>query len=189
MAGRRSVLVLFAHPAPERSENNRHLAAVAARTDGVTLVDLYAEYPDYDIDIDREQQRLREHDAVVFLFPLYWYSTPALLKEWQDLVLEHGFAYGEGGTALAGKSLLCALTAGGPAEAYRASGANHFTIEELLRPLEQTARLCGMRFLAPCVLYGSRRAAGDGRLAHHLEAWRERLQALVAEADGVRSAA
>ena len=61
----------------------------------VTLVDLYGEYPDYRIDIDREQQRLRDHDVVVFMFPLYWYSTPSMLKEWQDLVLEHGWAYGQ----------------------------------------------------------------------------------------------
>ncbi len=90
----RRILVLFAHPALERSEANRPLAEAAQRLDGVTLVDLYAEYPDFGIDVDREQTRLREHDVIIFMYPLYWYSTPALLKEWQDLVLEYGFAYG-----------------------------------------------------------------------------------------------
>jgi Kef-type K+ transport system membrane component KefB/NAD(P)H-dependent FMN reductase len=98
------------------------------------FVDLYAEYPDYRIDIDREQQRLREHDVIMFLFPLFWYSTPAILKEWQDLVLEHGFAYGSEGTALAGKFFIVACSAGGPAAAYEPEGYNHFTLRELLRP-------------------------------------------------------
>ena len=91
------VLILFAHPAPERSEVNAPLFEASRGREGVTLVDLYAEYPDYRIDIDREQQRLVDHDVVVFMFPLYWYSTPAILKEWQDLVLEHGWAYGSTG--------------------------------------------------------------------------------------------
>ena len=86
---RRKILVLFAHPSLERSEVNRPLAAATEAIDSVTLVDLYAEYPDFQIDIDREQARLLEHQVVVFMHPLYWYSTPAILKEWQDLVLEH----------------------------------------------------------------------------------------------------
>ena len=142
------------------------------------MVDLYAEYPDYHIDIDREQARLREHDVVIFLFPLYWYSTPALLKEWQDLVLEHGFAYGTGGTALAGKTFLCALTAGGLEDAYRTEGYNHYDIRELLRPLEQTATLCGMRPLAPFALFGARNAVEEGRVASRVEDWRRVLAAL-----------
>ncbi|MCV5747032.1 NAD(P)H-dependent oxidoreductase, partial [Escherichia coli] len=77
----------------------------------MTCVDLYGEYPRFNINIDREQQRLREHDVVIFQFPLYWYSTPAILKEWQDLVLEYGFAYGTEGTELQGKTMLCVLSA------------------------------------------------------------------------------
>lgn len=174
----RRLLVLFAHPSLERSEINDPLAAVAASHEQVTLVDLYAEYPDYRIDIDREQTRLCEHDVVVFLFPLYWYSTPALLKEWQDLVLEHGFAYGSEGRALAGKFFIAACSAGGPAGAYEAGGFNRFTLRELLRPLEQTAHLCHMRYLPPFALFGSRTAVEEGRLDDHLTAFRELLDHL-----------
>ena len=60
-----------------------------------------------------------------------------------DLVLEYGFAYGSDGTALQGKVLFNALTAGGLEAAYRAEGYNHFTLRELLAPLEQTATLTG----------------------------------------------
>ena len=146
--------------------------------DGVTLVDLYAEYPDFQIDIDREQQRLLEHDVIVFQHPLYWYSTPAILKEWQDLVLEHGFAYGSKGTALHGKIFFNALSAGGIEAAYRAEGYNHFTIRELLHPLEQTAALCGMVYLPPFALFGSRMAVEEGRVARHVTDWIRVLEAL-----------
>lgn len=139
--------------------------------DGVTLIDLYAEYPDFQIDIDREQAQLLSHDVVVFQHPLYWYSTPAILKEWQDLVLEHGFAYGTEGTALHGKIFFNALTAGGLAEAFCDEGYNHFTIRELLRPIEQTAMLCGMTYLPPFTLFGSRTAIEEGRVDRHVADW------------------
>jgi putative NADPH-quinone reductase len=174
----RRVLVLFAHPSLERSEINAEMLRTTRATAGVTVVDLYAEYPDYRIDIDREQQRLVDHDVVVFMFPLYWYSTPPILKEWQDLVLEYGFAYGQDGNALRGKTFLCALSAGGAADAYRAEGYNHFPLRELLRPLEQTAILCGMRYLAPFALFGARTAVEEGRVARHLADWRKLLEGL-----------
>lgn len=176
--GAHRVLVLLAHPSPDRSEVNGPMAAAARRIDGVTLVDLYAEYPAFDIDIDREQARLQAHDIICFLHPLYWYSTPAILKEWQDLVLEYGFAYGVGGSALLGKLFFSALSAGGPEAAYRARGYNHFTIRELLQPLEQTAMLCGMTYLPPFALYGARTAVEEGRLAGHVADWTRLLEAL-----------
>jgi len=174
----RRILVLFAHPSLTRSEANRPLLAAARALDGVTCVDLYAEYPAFEIDIDREQQRLRAHDVVCFQHPLYWYSTPAILKEWQDLVLEHGFAYGAGGTALHGKLFFSACTAGGPEAAYCAEGYNHFTIRELLQPLEQTAYLCGMTYLPPFALFGARTAVQEGRIDAHVADWLRLLTAL-----------
>jgi putative NADPH-quinone reductase len=112
------------------------------------------------------------------MHPLYWYSTPAILKEWQDLVLEYGFAYGAGGTALFGKIFFNALTAGGPEAAYRAAGYNHFTIRELLNPLEQTAELCGMVYLPPFALFGARTAVEEGRFDAHVTEWVRVLEAL-----------
>jgi glutathione-regulated potassium-efflux system ancillary protein KefG len=174
----RRILVLFAHPSLERSEVNRPLVEATAGVSGVTLVDLYARYPSFEIDVDREQAQLLAHDAICFMHPLYWYSTPAILKEWQDLVLEHGFAYGSGGTALHGKLFFSALSAGGPELAYGAQGYNHFSIRELLYPLEQTALLCGMHYLPPFALFGARTALDDGRLAAHLSDWVRVLEAL-----------
>lgn len=146
--------------------------------DGVTLIDLHAEYPDFQIDIDREQTQLLAQDVIVFQHPLYWYSTPAILKEWQDLVLEHGFAYGTEGTALNGKIFFNALTAGGLEAAYCAEGYNHFTIRELLHPIEQTAMLCGMSYLPPFALFGSRTAIEEGCVDRHIDDWVRLLEAI-----------
>ena len=173
------ILILFAHPSQHRSEVNRPLIEASKTVDGVSVVDLYAEYPNFRIDIDREQQRLREHDIIVFMFPLYWYSTPSILKEWQDLVLEYGFAYGHDGNVLRGKRLLCAVTAGGTEDAYRTSGYNHYSIRELLRPIEQTATLCGMVYLPPFALFGARTALEEGKIGQHVDHWVQTLHCLL----------
>ncbi len=173
------VLLLFAHPSLRRSEINKPMFDVAQTVEGVTAIDLYAKYPTFQIDIDAEQQLLKDHDIVIFQFPLYWYSTPSILKEWQDLVLEHGFAYGEGGDTLQGKAFMCAITAGGPKQAYRTDGYNHFTITELLRPLEQMANLTLMKYMDPFTLFGSRTAVEEEKLPEHLVRWKAMLNKLV----------
>lgn len=174
------VLVLYAHPSPHRSEVNRHLHKAATKVSGVTIIDLYHEYPTYHIDIDKEQQRLSEHDVIIFQFPLYWYSTPAILKEWQDLVLEYGFAYGHEGTALHGKKFLCSISAGAKADAYQTDGFNQFTIRELLHPIEQMAVLTGMQYLPPFALFGARTAKEEDRINTHVVKWARLLNGLVA---------
>jgi putative NADPH-quinone reductase len=171
--------VLYAHPSQHRSEVNQPLFKAACKIEGITAVDLYREYPTFNINIAKEQQQLLEHDVIVFQFPLFWYSTPAILKEWQDLVLEYGFAYGHGADALKDKVFFCALSAGGKEEAYQSDGYLHYTIEELLRPLEQMATLSGMKYLMPFALFGSRTAVEEDRLATHLVRWKKLLNALV----------
>jgi putative NADPH-quinone reductase len=88
------VILYFAHPGQTHSQANAALQAEAQRVEGITHVDLYATYPRFHIDPDAEQARLLDHDVILFQFPLFWYSSPAIVKEWQDIVLEHGFAYG-----------------------------------------------------------------------------------------------
>jgi len=174
----RKTIVYFAHPAHRHSVANAALARVAREVTDVTFVDLYAEYPRMKIDVDREQERLMAHDAIVFQFPLMWYSTPSILKEWQDLVLEYGFAYGDGGDRLKGKLFLPVVSVGGPEDAYRPEGYNRFELRTLLSPLEQTANLCSMRYVSPFVLFAALKARNDARLETHSDGYRELLEAL-----------
>lgn len=173
-----NLLVYYAHPGQRYSHANAAMAKAARALQGFTFVDLYAEYPRHDIDVDREQARLIAHDVILFQFPLFWYATPSLIKEWQDLVLEHGFAYGKGGDHLSDKIMMLALTAAGPEEAYSVEGYQHFPLRTFLSPLEQTARLCRMRFPAPYVLHGALAAQATGGVAPHAAGYARLLTAI-----------
>lgn len=150
-----SVVVLFAHPSLEKSRVHRAWLEAIEGLEGVEVRDLYQLYPDFDVDIDEEQRVLAAHDIIVLQHPLYWYSIPALLKQYQDLVLEHGFAYGEKGVALSGKKVLSAISMGGKREAYEHGGFHDITLWELLAPIRQTARLCKMHYLPPFLQHGA----------------------------------
>jgi glutathione-regulated potassium-efflux system ancillary protein KefG len=158
----KSILIITAHPAYHRSRANRALRFAAEAAPNVTLHDLYETYPDFLIDINAEQDLLMAADHIVLLHPFYWYSASAIIKEWLDLVLEYGWAYGEGGTALHGKTWTQAITAGGPEDSYMPKGRNRFTFEELLRPFEATAHLCGCDWQQPFVLSSSREVSPAG---------------------------
>jgi glutathione-regulated potassium-efflux system ancillary protein KefG len=134
---------------------NRRLVAEAERVDGVTVRHLYEIYPDFLIDVREEQRLLETHDALVFQHPMYWYSAPSLVKEWMDLVLEHGWAYGKGGTALQGRIFAQAVTTGASKDAYCGEGKNRHSLREFLLPFEQSARLCGMNWMESFVVHGT----------------------------------
>lgn len=147
------ILLILCHPAFERSTVNKALLSAASELDNVTVHDLYQCYPDFFICIEDEQALLQQHDIVVFQHPFYWFSMPALLKEWQDLVLQFGFAFGPGETQLSGKKCLNVVTAGGSELAYSVQGHKKYSVEELLRPFECTALMCEMKYLSPLVFH------------------------------------
>lgn len=152
---KRNVLVLFAHPALQKSRVNRKLVDRIRSIDGITFHDLYETYHDFHINVAHEQALLSEHDIIVFQHPIFWFSVPALLKEWMDLVLQHGWAYGKTGKALKGKLLLSVISTGGRESLYQKDGYNRHTVAEFLAPISQTAVVCGMRYLPPFVVHGT----------------------------------
>ena len=151
------VLILFAHPVLEKSRVHHSLLKAASGLQDITINDLYQNYPDFDIDVKKEKKLLLANDIIIWQHPFYWYSSPALLKQWQDLVLEHGWAYGKNGTALAGKKIFNVLTSGGTSKAYRQGGNNKYPIREFLKPFEQTASLCEMSYWPPFWIPGVHR--------------------------------
>ncbi|HSH89489.1 MAG TPA: NAD(P)H-dependent oxidoreductase [Ramlibacter sp.] len=169
------ILVLAAHPNWRESRVNRRLLAAAAETEGVQVRDLYGSYPDYDIDVAAEQAATADAALVVLLHPVQWYSMPALLKLWLDEVLTYGWAYGHGGTALQGKDLWLVATTGGPEESYHPQSYNRYFFDAFLPPYEQTAALCGMRFLPPLLLHGAQRASEE-TVAQHVAVFQDRLR-------------
>jgi len=158
----KKILVLFAHPKFERSKVNRALVEKIRKREGVTFHDLYERYPDFNIDVFIEKKLLSEHDVIIWHHPLYWYSCPPLLKHWIDLVLEFNWAYGPSGDALKGKQALNVITAGGTRAVYCSEGNNNYSINEFLRPFEQTARLCKMDYFPPFGVMGANGISDEG---------------------------
>ena len=168
------ILILFAHPALEKSRVQRRLLKAAETVEGVTIHDLYEVYPDFMIDVPNEQSLLLEHDLILFQHPFYWYSCPSLLKEWQDLVLEYGFAYGRGGDALEGKTLGSIISSGGSRMSYSSEGRNNYSMKELLQPFHQTATLCGMNYLPPFTVHRTH-DMHESVIEEHAELYRQVL--------------
>jgi len=152
-----SVLVQFAHPVFYRSRVQKALLAASKNLEGVTINDLYEQYPDLYIDVKREQALIRKHDIIVLQHPFYWYSSPAIIKQWLDLVLEYNWAYGPKGFALSGKKLLSAISCGSSYHAYTDEGHHRFPVSQFLLPFRQTALLCRMEYMPPFVVYGTHR--------------------------------
>ncbi|MEM5389689.1 NAD(P)H-dependent oxidoreductase [Paraburkholderia phymatum] len=152
----KKTLVILAHPDLAGSQIN---AAWRARLEeaatSVVIRNIYELYPDWNIDVAAEQALLESHERIFLQFPLYWYSTPPLLKKWLDDVLAYGWAYGPGGNLLAHKEIGLVVSTGSPEAAYRADGRLGHTLAELLRPLEQTARFVGARYLPVFALQGA----------------------------------
>lgn len=151
------ILILFAHPLLEKSRVHNELLKAAREVKKVTVNDLYERYPEFDIDVEREKKLLIQHDIIIWQHPFYWYNAPAILKQWQDLVLEHGWAYGSKGTALQGKKIFNVFTSGAGAETFQPGGFNKYPVHEYLRPFERTAELCRMIYWPPFWIHGVHR--------------------------------
>ena len=169
------IYVIAAHPDWRESRVNRLLLHAAHSLGRVQVQDLYTSYPDYAIDVAAEQAALARAQLVVLLHPIQWYSMPALQKLWFDDVLAYGWAYGDNGTALHGKDLWLVATTGGPEASYHPQGYNRYFFDAFLPPYEQSAAICGMRFLPPMVLHGAH-IVDDDSVARHVETFRLRLQ-------------
>ena len=153
--GRESKIVVYcAHLSIENSVINRAMRDAVRDLPQVDFRDLHELYPDFYINTATEQAILRNADLIVFQHPIYWYAAPAIFKHFQDTVLLRGFAYGPGGDALKGKDFLLVASTGAPSEEYTPEGIHHNSFVDLIRPIEQTARFCGMNFLPPLVLHG-----------------------------------
>lgn len=170
-----NIHLLFVHPFPHLSWVNQVLADTVQDIEGVHVHDLYELYPNFHIDVEVEQDYLRQCDLLVVQHPFYWYSAPALFKQWQDTVLQPGFAFGSEGSALQGKDWLTVVTAGQSAGAYQPDGKNHYTFEQLLRPYQCAANHCHMNYLNPITIPDAHRLS-DEQLEQYKNQYRRTLE-------------
>jgi len=171
------ILIIYAHPYPEKSNVNKLMLRFAANRPDVVIRSLYDLYPDFNINVEAEQEAVEQADLLVLQHPLYWYSYPPLLKLWIDKVFTRGWAYGNGATALKNKNLLWVVTTGGDHDHFE--GGDHPSFAVLSQPLQATANYCGMRWLNPVAVHGTYRADQAGllrQIRHYgelLASWKE----------------
>ncbi len=174
-----NILILFAHPRFERSRAQARLVRHIPKLPNITVHDLYERYPDFNVNLAYEKELLARHDIIIWQHPFYWYSAPPLIKQWIDIALELGWAYGPGGTALTGKIFFNAITSGGPREAYTREGYHQFTVQEFLTPFRRTTTLCHAIYWPPFVVHGTHRL-DDAGLQQHASMYRRLLERLAA---------
>lgn len=168
------VLVIVAHPSLEQSRANHRLMQAALNLPRIQVRDLYALYPDYLIDVAAEQAHLGAATLVVWQHPIHWYGMTPLMKLYLDEVLAFNWAYGPKGGALNGKDLWLVATTGGPEDSYQPTSYNRYFFDAFLPPYEQTAALCGMRFLQPMLLHGAHQVS-EAALVDHAAIYTQRL--------------
>lgn len=172
------IVVIYAHPYPNRSRAGRALLECVTDLPDLTVSSLYDRYPDFAVDVAREQKLLQRARVIVWQCPIYWYSVPALLKLWFEKVLTDDFAYGTEGNALTGKPVLWVTTTGTPLSSYRTNGVHHHAFDAFIRPVEETARFCGMNWQPPIVVHDAHDVSDD-ELRAHGATYRSQLEHLL----------
>ncbi|MGO3048738.1 NAD(P)H oxidoreductase [Staphylococcus casei] len=173
-----STLVIVVHPDITSSTVNKQWRdALSKHEDIVTVHELYPEYPHGKIDVEKEQKLLEAHDHIVFQYPLYWYSSPPLLKQYLDEVFTYGWAYGSEGNALKGKSIALAVSIGALPESYTLEGNVKYTVDELLSPMIATSRFVKANYVGSHKLYGALTITSN-QLTNNTEAYVEFIKQL-----------
>lgn len=146
----RSAVCVF-HPDMKHSVVNSALVEEMKKNaaqhvhDELIIRNMYELYPDFQIDVQAEHSLLESVDRVILQFPVYWYSSPALLKQWFDYVFNHGWAYGDH-YALKDKEFLIYASFGGKIE--------NSSAREFLAPMEASIKYIQATFLEPQIFTG-----------------------------------
>ncbi|PAF42674.1 NAD(P)H-dependent oxidoreductase [Helicobacter sp. 11S03491-1] len=165
-------LIILAHPNLEESVVNKALTQSIIDAD-ITVRDIYKIYPQGKIDRDKEVALLGSHDKVIFQFPLYWFSCPSLLKEWEDCALS-GVSFGPNPKMLANKIFQVITSTGSPIEKYQSDGRNQKTLEEILLPFSLCAKYLGMK-VAPIHCTYNTMGMTDELLTQAIESYKKAL--------------
>jgi len=134
--------MILAHPNIEESIGNKIISNIIAQQKNTEVRHLDQLYPDFKIDIKTEQEALLSAETIVFQYPLFWYSTPAILKEWIDQVFQYGFAFGANSYNLEGKKIILSFTIGSPTTDYPQD-----IIDKITFHLKGLSQYCKMDFL------------------------------------------
>lgn len=141
------IILINGHPDYEHSTANKTIIEEFSKlVPSAEIVNVAELYPNFQIDAQKEQQRLQAAEMLIFEYPFWWYSAPSLMHRYLEQVFLHGWAYGSNGKALQGKNLTISFTTGAPESDYqRREGLMH-TIEQFLPAMLSTAHFTGMTY-------------------------------------------
>lgn len=143
------ILILFAHPLYEKSRVNQIINKYIPDSEYITFNDLYEEYPEFEINTNREQDLILEHDIIIWQHPLYWYSCPALLKQWMDMVLHFESDKDLDIHQLKGKAVFQVMSIGPQNHSFLDSQPDNRDVLDYLLPFQRTVEYSNMNYLPP----------------------------------------
>lgn len=114
----KKTLIILAHPDLTRSMANKKLKEEAEKNRDIIVHDIYKEYPNGKIDLEKELNLIKETGTLILQFPMQWFNCPSLLKEWIDTVFMAAHFTESGEKILANKKIGLAVTTGAPKEVY-----------------------------------------------------------------------
>ncbi|AIR64016.1 NAD(P)H-dependent oxidoreductase [Cedecea neteri] len=171
-------LIVVIHPNINESKiNKRWVSELENHPELYTVHNLYQAYPDGVIDVEREQKLIEQHDKIILQFPLYWFNSPPLLKQWLDEVFTYGWAYGStSGHKLRGRKFALAVSAGIKEEDFSRDGRYQHSLQEILLPFEMTAKYVEADYQPFYAFYGAEYEVSDQQLEKSAKGYIDYLQ-------------
>lgn len=173
-------LIVVIHPNINESKiNKRWVSEVEKNPASYTVHNLYQTYQDGVIDVASEQKLIEQHDKIILQFPLYWFNSPPLLKQWLDEVFTYGWAYGStSGHKLRGRKFALAVSAGIKEEDFSQDGRYQHSLKEILLPFEMTAKYVEADYQPFYAFYGAEYKVSDQQLESSAKGYIDYLQSL-----------
>jgi NAD(P)H dehydrogenase (quinone) len=170
-----NVLIVFAHPSPtsyNAALKNASIDSLLKRGASVKVSDLYAmnfnpvakmedtivpDNPDnVPEDLRLEREKVSWANYIIFQFPMWWTSAPAILKGWFDRVFAANFAYGPGvynhGNFKGKKAMLSLTTGGRHLGSYGPRGLKGEMKERLFSIQHEVLYFSGMDVIEPFIV-------------------------------------
>lgn len=156
------ITIIYAHPYSAHSRIGKALLSSVVDFPHVHIHNLYEKYPDFHIDIKKEQQQLLKSNLIIFQNPMHWYHIPALMSLWLEKVFTYGWSHGTVQKALEGKKFLWVVSTRHKEDFFHTHPeGGRYSIDQLSASLRLTAELCGMQWIEPFVIYNSNQMSED----------------------------
>ena len=155
-----NTLIINGHPNYDQSNLNKKIVEWISQEQKVDVINIKELYPDFKINVKIEQERLLKYDKIILQFPIYWYSTPAIIKQYIDDVFAYGYAHGTE-YKLEGKEIVLSSTTPSPQNAYKIDGLKEMTIEQMFLPIVKTFEYMKLNYRGAIVLFDADKTSFD----------------------------